>query len=187
MMRKTDQELLDMVGDTVGYSPETLDAVAKELRKRNINLKSQNLLRWEQSGFPRKWMDDHRGQWNHTDWLNLLESLKRTEFWPMEPDAIGGVLENLKRNVATASVGKRRQAQAELTSLIENLWSRDVAESEGKSQHERNLLRHDLRSAFFIGSQVIADMYGLSASELDECLNSLDFYVSVKLHDLIRG
>ena len=57
---------------------------------------TQNLLRWEQSGLPRKWVDDHRGQWTHLDWLDLLAKLKRTDFWPMEPNAMGKLLEEQK-------------------------------------------------------------------------------------------
>jgi hypothetical protein len=58
---------------------------------------TQNLLRWERSEFPARWVADHHGQWNHADWLDLLERLRHTDFWPMEPDAIGRVLERLKR------------------------------------------------------------------------------------------
>jgi hypothetical protein len=66
---------------------------------------AHNLRRWEQSGFPQKWVEDHRGQWNHSDWLALLEELKRTEFWPMEPNAIGNVLEAKKSTRTTESLG----------------------------------------------------------------------------------
>jgi hypothetical protein len=57
----------------------------------------QNLRRWERSGFPQIWVEAHRHQWNHQDWTSLLRTLSRTEFWPMEPDAVGMVLEGLKR------------------------------------------------------------------------------------------
>ncbi|MGD1277141.1 MAG: ankyrin repeat domain-containing protein [Tepidisphaeraceae bacterium] len=60
-------------------------------------LQARNLARWERSAYPRKWVDDHRGQWTHSDWLQLLQELKQTDFWPMEPDAIGRVLEEHKK------------------------------------------------------------------------------------------
>lgn len=72
-------------------------------------VKAQNLLRWERSESPRKWVNDHNGLWTHSDWLALLESLKRTDFWPMEPDTIGRALEAHKRayqqNMPTAGSG----------------------------------------------------------------------------------
>jgi hypothetical protein len=39
----------------------------------------------------------------HSDWLDLLEKLKRTDFWPMEPDAIGRVLEEHKKAQPSAA------------------------------------------------------------------------------------
>ncbi len=62
-------------------------------------VQAQNLRRWEQSGYPRKWVDDHHGEWNHSDWLDLLEKLKYSNFWPMEPDEIGRVLEEQKASL----------------------------------------------------------------------------------------
>jgi hypothetical protein len=59
-------------------------------------MSKENLSQWEKSGFPQKWVADHHGQWNHSDWLELLEKLKHTEYWPMESDAIGRVLEEQK-------------------------------------------------------------------------------------------
>jgi hypothetical protein len=57
----------------------------------------ENLRRWRESGQPRAWVEAHRGQWNHTDWLDLLEELKRSPFWPLQPEAVGEVLEELKQ------------------------------------------------------------------------------------------
>jgi hypothetical protein len=65
-----------------------------------MEILAQNLLRWERSGLPQEWVHDHHGQWGHSDWLALLESLKRSDFWPMEPDAVGSVLEELKKGAS---------------------------------------------------------------------------------------
>lgn len=35
--------------------------------------------------------------WDHKEWLSLLESLKQSEFWPMNADEIGAVLEEIKK------------------------------------------------------------------------------------------
>src|SRR5262249_26048563 len=56
----------------------------------------RNLRRWQQSGEARLWVADHLGQWNHDDWLNLLRSLERSRYWPMDPWAVGDVLEEVR-------------------------------------------------------------------------------------------
>jgi hypothetical protein len=56
----------------------------------------RNLLGWVRSGFPRQWVDNHHGRWAHSDWLELLETVKRTEFWPMDTESMGRLLEELK-------------------------------------------------------------------------------------------
>jgi hypothetical protein len=59
--------------------------------------RAANLANWCLSGAPRQWMEDRGGQWNHDDWLGLLDQLSASEFWPMNPDEVGAVLERLKR------------------------------------------------------------------------------------------
>jgi len=59
----------------------------KALASRN------NLNRWRASGQPSVWVKARKGQWNDQDWKSLLASLERSEFWPMERDAVGKVLE----------------------------------------------------------------------------------------------
>jgi hypothetical protein len=61
---------------------------------------SKNIARWRESGQPWLWVEEHNGQWNHEEWLSLLKTLKDSDFWPMEPDAIGTVLEETKRDWA---------------------------------------------------------------------------------------
>jgi hypothetical protein len=56
----------------------------------------ENLQRWKASGQPRAWVEAHGGMWNHEDWLRLLEELRRSPFWPMQPDAVGLALEEAK-------------------------------------------------------------------------------------------
>jgi hypothetical protein len=59
----------------------------------------ENLARWKASGQARAWVEARRGKWNHGDWLALLADLGRSPFWPMEPDAIGLVLEEYKQEL----------------------------------------------------------------------------------------
>jgi hypothetical protein len=56
----------------------------------------ENLRRWRASGQPRSWVEAHKGQWNHQDWLGLLETLQQSPYWPMQPDDVGRVLEEVK-------------------------------------------------------------------------------------------
>jgi hypothetical protein len=68
-------------------------------RKRpgwHLKLEDLNLRKWQQSGFPQRWVEAHHYRWNDADWRALLKELERSEFWPMVPDAIGMVLEGLK-------------------------------------------------------------------------------------------
>jgi hypothetical protein len=70
-------------------APEPTRAEAPEVR---------NLKRWKESGQPRTWVEARNGHWGHADWLGLLDTLKRSELWPMQPDAIGLALEEAKRD-----------------------------------------------------------------------------------------
>jgi hypothetical protein len=57
---------------------------------------ADNLRRWQESGQARAWVEAHQGRWDHDDWLALLEELRRSPFWPLQQDAVGRVLEELK-------------------------------------------------------------------------------------------
>ena len=52
------------------------------------------------------------GHWDHADWLDLLESLAQSQYWPMSPNAVGQVVEEAKRRYVTrpALAGDRRTA-----------------------------------------------------------------------------
>ena len=62
-----------------------------------VNKEAANLARWRASGKPKQWVAQHKAQWNHEEWLRLLEDLKRSEYWPMKVEEIGLALEALKR------------------------------------------------------------------------------------------
>src|SRR4051812_799337 len=57
---------------------------------------AENLKRWRESGQARAWVEARKGRWNHADWVTLLAELERSPFWPMHPQAVGQVLEELK-------------------------------------------------------------------------------------------
>ncbi len=41
-------------------------------------------------------MAARRGAWNQTDWLGLLDQLRKSPFWPLEPEQVGAELETTK-------------------------------------------------------------------------------------------
>ncbi len=65
-------------------------------RQAPANAEAENLRRWRESGGTRTWVEERQGRWNHDDWLNLLDELKRSSFWPMSVDAVGLALEETK-------------------------------------------------------------------------------------------
>jgi hypothetical protein len=77
------------------FWPLDRDAAEKVLRRRTAEW--WNLRSWQQSGQPGLWVEARQGRWGHDDWLALLEVLRRSPYWPLDPDAVGGVLEQVKR------------------------------------------------------------------------------------------
>jgi hypothetical protein len=72
-------------------------AAAPAPAKPTLPPEAENLRRWRESGQARAWVEAHRGQWGHAEWLALLEELKRSPYWPMQPEAVGQALEEAKR------------------------------------------------------------------------------------------
>jgi hypothetical protein len=65
----------------------------------NDSLKSttrENLKKLAKSFFLSRWVGEHNGQWNHQDWLSLIAQLEKSEFWPLDPDQVGRLLETNK-------------------------------------------------------------------------------------------
>ena len=67
------------------------------MREASADPQADNLRRWRESGQPWTWVEARRGQWDHDAWLGLLDDLKRSSFWPMNPDAVGLVLEETRQ------------------------------------------------------------------------------------------
>ena len=70
---------------------------ADEGNRSPLPPEAENLRRWRESGQARSWVQARRGSWGHADWLALLDDLRRSPFWPMDPAAVGLVLEEEKR------------------------------------------------------------------------------------------
>jgi ankyrin repeat protein len=48
-----------------------------------------NLEGWKSSGEPETWVQAHPQGWGHKDWLDLLATLCKSQYWPMDEVAIG--------------------------------------------------------------------------------------------------
>src|SRR4051812_46550681 len=98
-----------------------------------------NLQRWKEAGGPGQWIEAQRGCWNHEDWLTLLDSLRESSFWPLDPVTIGQVLEEAGRHWANLQAW---QAAGEAAQWVE--------EHNGSWNHDEWLaLLEDLRASEF--------------------------------------
>jgi formylglycine-generating enzyme required for sulfatase activity len=67
----------------------------KQRRKAELQQRA-NLGRWKASGEPRQWVEEHQGEWNHQDWLVLVDRVMGSEYWPLNPDEMTAALEEIK-------------------------------------------------------------------------------------------
>src|SRR5207253_533189 len=73
-----------------------LDPTAAAAVLTRLTAEWWNLRRWRESGQARRWVEAHQGRWHHDDWLGLLESLRASEFWPLQPASVGRALDEVK-------------------------------------------------------------------------------------------
>ena len=82
--------------------------------------KLDNLDRWIKSGQADRWVGEHSGEWNDSEWAVLLEELKAGPYWPMSPDDVGLHLELLSKQYRKE---RERILRGSETSPIERaLW-----------------------------------------------------------------
>jgi hypothetical protein len=77
------------------YWPIDLIEVGKELEA--LREQYANLVRWRGTGQAHTWVEARHGRWGEAEWHGLLDTLRASEFWPIEPDALGWMLEEIKR------------------------------------------------------------------------------------------
>jgi hypothetical protein len=77
--------------------PERPVTARSEPTRPPLPPEAENVRRWRESGQARSWVESHQGRWDHQEWLALLDELRRSPFWPMHPDAVGTVLEEVRR------------------------------------------------------------------------------------------
>jgi hypothetical protein len=77
-----------------GLWPVNLDEVDRILRE--LNLEWWNLHRWRSSGLARRWVEERQGRWEQEDWLLLLDALRASDFWPVDPEAVRRLVEEIR-------------------------------------------------------------------------------------------
>src|SRR5262249_55918797 len=77
------------------YWPLDTAAVGRTVEEYKRQLLT--LRRWERSGQARAWVEARGGRWGHADWLALLDGLRQSEFWPLDPAGVGEVLAEIQK------------------------------------------------------------------------------------------
>lgn len=57
----------------------------------------ENLKRLQESNLPADYVENHKGEWNHQDWLDFCALIEEKGFTPIDLDQVGLLLEDLKR------------------------------------------------------------------------------------------
>jgi hypothetical protein len=123
--RWTHDDWLHLLGNLVrsDFWPLDPDAVGQALEQSRRQWR--NLRRWELSGQPRRWVDDRQGEWGHEDWLALLESLRQSPYWPLDPASVGAVLEELKNEWRNLREWQRSGEPRRWVEAHEGQWDED--------------------------------------------------------------
>lgn len=66
--------------------------MAERLSKEDSNLK-----KLKRSPIPMTFVKKQKGSWNHQNWLDFLEYLKEKQYFPIDTDKVGLLLEEKKK------------------------------------------------------------------------------------------
>ncbi len=72
-------------------NPKGVEKMAKALSKPESNLKKLT-----KSPIPMNFVKKHNASWNHQDWLDFLDYLKEKNYFPIDTDKVGLLLEEKK-------------------------------------------------------------------------------------------
>lgn len=90
------------------------------------SLETENFVRWKGTGGAMDWVASKGGAWNHQDWLQLLEGLRRSEFWPMREVDVGELLNELRNDLQS----QRTPPQKEREQPVETAFFEDAGVTE---------------------------------------------------------
>lgn len=60
------------------------------------SIAEMNMTRLSKTDLPRRFVEEHHGEWNHSDWLQFCASLEEQGFTPIDLDQVGLLLEKNK-------------------------------------------------------------------------------------------
>src|SRR5256885_637253 len=86
---------------------------------------AENLRRWKESGAARAWVEAHRGEWDHDDWLGLLDELKERGCGSPDPDAVGQVLEGARERWLALQRWRESEHPRRWVEAHEGAWDHD--------------------------------------------------------------
>jgi hypothetical protein len=78
------------------FLKKMLDAALDCLQATNQLLKEISLSEWATSEGPKQWVQEHNYNWDHQDWILLLEELRQSKYWPLDTNMVGTILEEIK-------------------------------------------------------------------------------------------
>ncbi|MBR2364041.1 MAG: hypothetical protein IKA79_02455 [Lentisphaeria bacterium] len=64
--------------------------------KNGMSQEELNLKRLSKSSIPMNFVKKNEGQWDHAKWLAFLEYLKSRNYFPIDTDQVGLILESKK-------------------------------------------------------------------------------------------
>ena len=70
---------------------------------------TENFFRWKETATARDWVVAKNGSWDHQDWVLLLESVRRSEFWPMREADVGQLLNQLRNDLQSQKEQTRNE------------------------------------------------------------------------------
>jgi hypothetical protein len=79
---------------TSGFWPIDADALGQLLER--TAQECRRLGRWRESGQALRWVESHRGQWDHSEWLSLLGTFQWSGQGPADAEAVRNILEEVK-------------------------------------------------------------------------------------------
>ena len=107
--------------------------MAKALSKPESNLKKLT-----KSPIPMNFVKKHNATWNHQDWLDFLDYLKEKNYFPIDTDKVGLLLEErrstslsrtnniLKEHIAYPRITVRFPPDGARGYVLQSLWNENL-------------------------------------------------------------
>lgn len=90
------KEFADLIRPMLPVPFMSRPAASPNDQKRTADLEEKNLKAWRETGHPERWVKEKGFSWNHEQWSSLIQELRHSNFWPMNEDQVGLVLERTR-------------------------------------------------------------------------------------------